>query len=292
MGRIELPTSCSQSVQEFLVGKMTLLDSFVNDKKATKGLTTSGEYWLRENLSRFLTWLTLPIEDVRREQIVEFLAMYDGKPWRKHSLYRALRTFWKWVSIHHAVPNPYIDRFGNSVIEPPKTPKDILYTVTPESVRLLIAAASGLRDKAIISLLADSGVRRSELANIQVEDIDLERHRIKVQGKGGKEGFLVFGEATAALITHHMTEAQPQGLLFGLNSYGVQTMLRRLAVQTGIRCNAHSFRRGFATELRRKGLSGLDIAELGRWSSVEMVMRYSQAYTFDDAAKRYKPIVE
>ena len=69
-------------------------------------------------------------------------------------------------------------------------------------------------------------------------------------------------------------------------------MLRRLAVQTGIRCNAHSFRRGFATELRRKGLSGLDIAELGRWSSVEMVMRYSRAYTFDDAAKRYKPIVE
>ena len=111
VGRIELPTSCSQSVQEYLVGKMTLLDSFVNDKKATKGLTTSGEYWLRENLSRFLTWLTLPIEDVRREQIVEFLAMYDGKPWRKHSLYSALRTFWKWVSIHHAVPNLYIDRF-------------------------------------------------------------------------------------------------------------------------------------------------------------------------------------
>ena len=75
VGRTELPTSCSQSVQESLVGKMTLLDSFVNDKKATKGLTTSGEYWLRENLSRFLTWLTLPIEDVRREQIVEFLAM-------------------------------------------------------------------------------------------------------------------------------------------------------------------------------------------------------------------------
>ena len=103
MGRTDLPTSCSQSVQESLVGKMTLLDSFVNDKKATKGLTTSGEYWLRENLSRFLTWLTLSIEDVRREQIVEFLAMYDGKPWRKHSLYRALRTFWKWVSIHHKI---------------------------------------------------------------------------------------------------------------------------------------------------------------------------------------------
>ncbi len=292
VGRIELSASCSQSVQISLVAKTTLLDSFVHDKKATKGLTRSGEYWLRENLGRFLTWLPVPIEAVRREHIVDFLAIYDGKPWRKHSFYRALRTFWKWVSINLSMPNPYIDRFGNRVIEAPKTPKDVLYTVTPESVRLLIAAAPMTRDKAIISLLADSGVRRGELASIAVSDLDLERHRIKVQGKGGKEGFLVFGGTTKALIARHLTEAEPLGLLFGLNSYGVKSMLQRLARMTGIRCNAHSFRRGFATELRRKGLSELDIAELGRWSSVEMVMRYSRAYTFDDAAERYKPIVE
>ena len=188
VGRIELPASCSQSVQISLVAKTTLLDSFVHDKKATKGLTRSGEYWLRENLGRFLTWLPVPIEAVRREHIVDFLAIYDGKPWRKHSFYRALRTFWKWVSINLSMPNPYIDRFGNRVIEAPKTPKDVLYTVTPESVRLLIAAASMTRDKAIISLLADSGVRRGELASIAVSDLDLERRRIKVQGKGGKRG--------------------------------------------------------------------------------------------------------
>ncbi len=44
-------------------------------------------------------------------------------------------------------------------------------------------------------------------------------------------------------------------------------------------------------ELRRKGLSELDIAELGRWSSTAMVKRYSRAYTFEDAASRYKAIV-
>ena len=74
----------------------------------------------------------------------------------------------------------------------------------------------------------------------------------------------MFGEATAALITRHLTESRPQGSLFGLNSYGVKTILRRLAVQTGIKCNAPSFRQGLATELHRKGLSELDIAELGR----------------------------
>ena len=218
--------------------------------------------------------------------------MYDGKPWCKHPFYRVLRTFWKWVSINHSMPNPFIDSFGNSVIEPPNTPKDVLYTITPETVRLFIAAASSSRNKAIISLLADSGVRPGELTSIQVHDLDLERLRIKVMGKGGKEGYLVFGATTEALIARHLQEAQPNESLFGLNAHGLKTMLWRLGIRTGINCNAHRFRRGFATELRRNRLSELDIAELGRWSSTAMVKRYSRAYTFDDAAERYKPIVE
>jgi integrase len=68
-------------------------------------------------------------------------------------------------------------------------------------------------------------------------------------------------------------------------------VLDRLAKETGIKCNAHSFRRGFATELGKAGGGGLDIMQLGRWSSVAMVQRYTRAYTFDDAATKYKPIV-
>ena len=68
-------------------------------------------------------------------------------------------------------------------------------------------------------------------------------------------------------------------------------MLKRLEKETGIRCNAHSIRCGFATALRRAGVGELDIQQLGRWSSLEMVRRYTKAFTFDDAAERYKPIV-
>ena len=118
-----------------------MLESFIHDKKSTRGLTVRGEKWLREALNRFLNWLTVPIENVDRAQIVNFLAMYDAKPWRKHSFYRALRSFWKWVSINHEQPNPFIDRFGNLVIEAPKTPTDVLYTMTPEAVKSLISAA-------------------------------------------------------------------------------------------------------------------------------------------------------
>jgi integrase/recombinase XerC len=181
-----------------------------------------------------------------------------------------------------------IDRWGNAVIE---TPKTMLYTMTPENVHRLLEAASCIRDRAAISLLADSGARRSEIVVIKTNDVDLGKNCIKVIGKGNKEGYLIFGEVTKAYILRQLEENSSVGTLFDLDTEGLKTMLRRLHVRTGIKCNAHSFRRGFATELRRKGLSELDIAELGRWSSTEMVQRYSRAYTFQDAATRYMAVV-
>ena len=222
------------------------------------------------------------------------------RPWRKHSFYRALRTFWRWVSVTESIPNPFLDRFGNLLIDAPKVPSRLLYTLTPEKVAILIESAHLARDQAIIALLADSGVRLAEIAGgrrkettgAQVSDLDLERNRIKVSGKGGKEGYLIFGQATGRILSKYLEETKPVGSLFNIGYEGVTSMLQRLGEETGIKCNAHSFRRGFATELRRKGLSELDIAELGRWSSTSMVKRYSRAYTFDDAARRYKPIVD
>lgn len=123
--------------------------------------------------------------------------------------------------------------------------------MTPDKVALLLEATSCIRDKAIISLLADSGVRRSEVVSIDVADIDLHHERIKVMGKGNREGYLVFGEKTRNLLVAHIQDAQPTGKLFDLTSFGLQVMLYKLEKRTGIKCCAHSFRRGFATELRR-----------------------------------------
>ena len=121
---------------------------------------------------------------------------------------------------------------------------------------------------------------------IKTLDADLAKNRIQSMRKGNKEGYLIFGEATKAHILRHLEEYSPASTFFELDTEGLKTMLRRLQIRTGIKCNSHSFRRGFVTELRRKGLSELDIAELGRWSSTEMVQCYSRAYTFQDAAYR------
>ena len=121
--------------------------------------------------------------------------------------------------------------------------------------------------------------------------MDLVNRRILIMGKGQKEGWLIFGPKTQTLLETYISEGKPSGSLFGLKAQGLTMMLVRLSNQTGIKCNPHSFRRGFAVELRKKGLNDLDIMELGRWASVSMVQRYTKAYTFENAAKRYQSII-
>ena len=77
-----------------------------------------------------------------------------------------------------------------------------------------------------------------------------------------------------------------------MGRYGIQTMLRRLSEDTGIKCNAHSFRRGFACNLHRKGLSTLDIMHLGGWESLDMVLNYTRSITFEDCLNHYRALVQ
>jgi integrase len=63
-----------------------------------------------------------------------------------------------------------------------KETKAILPSLTQEQVEYLIAQADNIRDKTIIALLSDSGVRVKEVGNIKVSDIDWESRTTTIQG--------------------------------------------------------------------------------------------------------------
>jgi len=90
----------------FVTTPVTTLDIFIASRKGSRGLTVKGEIWLRETLSKFLLWLPVSLADADTDTIITFLSQYDDKPWRKHSFYRALRTYWKWASRTYDIPNP------------------------------------------------------------------------------------------------------------------------------------------------------------------------------------------
>ena len=79
--------------------------------------------------------------------------------------------------------------------------KVILPSLTSEQVDYLIASAENVRDKAIISLFADSGIRLNELLNIREGDIDLESMTVTVWVKGSKQRKAPFTKRTVELIS-------------------------------------------------------------------------------------------
>ena len=74
---------------------------------------------------------------------------------------------------------------------------------------------------------------------------------------------------------------------FELNRSGIQTLLVRLHQKTGITCNAHAFRRGFAIHQLKRGLSTRVVQQLGGWESIAMVETYSKQLSQEDALDLY-----
>jgi site-specific recombinase XerD len=117
--------------------------------------------------------------------------------------------------------NPILD------VDAPKVEKRILPSLTAEQVTLLIKLAECTRDKAIISLFADTGLRLSELASIGPSDINWETRLIKVGCKGGKEGLAVFGARTEQLLHEWLSTYDAIDTLWDINKWGISLMLQR-----------------------------------------------------------------
>ena len=200
----------------------------------------------------------------------------------RHCTYRAIKTFYRWLQDTYDITNPM------QGIRAPILGKPILPTLDDIQVKQLINATDCIRDKAIIALFVESGLRLSELVNIKASDINWQGRCIKVLGKGRKEAFAPFGDVSAVYIQQWLADCKPTENIWGLNAYGIATMLRRLEAATGITCNPHTFRRTFAVLLRKAGVDTMTIKELGRWESLEMVQRYTRSFSFQDSMRFYK----
>jgi integrase/recombinase XerD len=203
-----------------------------------------------------------------------------------------LRAFYNWL---------YSPRSGYGLnpqdnpmlmVESPKVGKRILPSLTPEQIASLIDLSQSVRDKAIISLFSDSGLRLSELASVKLDNIDWGSRLIKVLCKGNKEGLAPFGEGTELLLREWFTEYSPNGgNIWGIGKWEIEDMLKGLKGKTGLPCNPHTFRRSFASILAKRGVDSLHIMRLGRWESIQMVERYTRSVRFEDSLKHYRAVV-
>jgi integrase len=157
-------------------------------------------------------------------------------------------------------------------------------------VEYLIEYVDNLRDKAIISLFADSGMRVSELTNMKAENIDWETNTILIWGKGNKQRRAPFTDRSAKYLKEYLSMNSDGSNIWHMSKRGIQYMLLELSKETGLPCNAHTFRRTFASNLHRAGLDIEHIMRLGGWESLDMVLRYTRSVKFEDSLKLYKKL--
>lgn len=149
--------------------------------------------------------------------------------------------------------------------------------------------AMGARDQAILATALDTGFRVSELARIQLADVDLENGTIQVIVKGGQWGFGFISPETAAIIDRYLSyrrDITKCGALFitlkenkrrgqQMHTQGIQTLFKRWGNKAGFTLSAHDARRSFATLSTENGAPTRLLQSAGRWSDIKMVERYT-----------------
>ena len=218
------------------------------------------------------------LKEVDRHVLRDYLSHLMEEGIVKASIARklsAIRSFYRYLMREKIVTtNPVANTSS------PKLDRRLPSFLTPEEVvRLLeapdLSTPQGLRDRALIELLYASGLRVSELVNLDLEQVNFDTNEIRVWGKGSKERVVLMGKPAAAALSTYLSQGRPKLLgnkrssaLF-VNRYGgrligrrVQRILEKYASLAGInkRVYPHLLRHTFATHLLDGG-AGLRVVQ-------------------------------
>jgi integrase/recombinase XerD len=181
----------------------------------------------------------------------------------------------------------------------------VVEVLTREEIRVMEDAAPSERDKLIVRLLADGGLRVGELVALRCDDI-LRRDReafLRVQGKGDKHRLVPVAPALVRRLERYIRSGRPHDtnsdrIFLSLrrgpsNTYepitrsGVLQLVRLLAQRAGIRrrVHPHVLRHSWVTEMLRRGVNPKMVADVAGHSSLRMLesvyahLSASDAYT-------------
>ncbi|MBA7650691.1 Tyrosine recombinase XerD [subsurface metagenome] len=220
------------------------------------------------------------LKEVDRLTLRDYLSHLMKQGLVKASIARklsAIRSFYR-----------YLLREGVISISPaattssPKLDKRLPSFLTIEEVKRLLEAPDlstpqGQRDRALLELLYASGLRVSELVQLDLEQINLDTHEIRVWGKGAKERAVLMGEPAAKALTTYLSQGRPKLLskkrssALLVNRYGgrlperrIQRILEKYARLAGIdkKVHPHLLRHTFATHLLDGGADLRVVQEL------------------------------
>jgi integrase/recombinase XerC len=234
------------------------------------------------------------LDEVDKNVLREYLAYLMQQGITKASIIRklsAIRSFYRYLVREEILASNPLEKAAS----PRRDRRLPSFLTVEETVRLLqspnLATPQGLRDRALIELIYAAGLRVSELAKLNLEQIDLDSCEIRVWGKGSKERVVLIGEPAARALSNYLDNGRPillgktadRGALF-INNLGgrlsermIQKMMGKYAAIAGIekRVHPHLLRHTFATHLLDGGADLRVVQELLGHSNLATTQIYT-----------------
>lgn len=250
--------------------------------------------WIEEN--------NLNPDCIKQINVIDFLNLHPCWNYStRHNVVAAIRQYFRWrYGDEHQVTRVRIRK----VETPPQR------TLSSAELLTLISSIDttspiGIRNKAIICLMADTGMRASEVCSLEMKHLNIERRSCLVLGKGNRWLSKVFVPFTAEMLGQWLAirssqkniKANTVFISFGgkrpgtpITRHGLHSLCECLASKSGLeQFGPHAMRRTFATLAIENGAPTRLVQLAGGWKNLEMVERYTRALT-PDAIRVYSPL--
>lgn len=217
------------------------------------------------------------VVQIEHDHISEFVGQLYKSQVTHRSIARKLssiRGLYRYLRI-----NDVVEKDPTQLIDTPKFGSKIPDALSLEEVEALIEAPDemtleGHRDRAMMELLYDTGLRVSELVHLKMREVDLNQCTVLVTGKGEKQRIVPFGEYAAEIIEEYLDDTRGQLLkkhggagatafVFvtrrgsGMTRQAFWKNLKRYALEAGIdtdKISPHKLRHSFATHMLERGM--------------------------------------
>ncbi|MBD5603668.1 MAG: tyrosine-type recombinase/integrase [Candidatus Eremiobacteraeota bacterium] len=265
--------------QAFYAPKDPAISAFVTELHYARGRSPRTCEAYARDLEFFAAFLERSVTTAERADVKAFVLDLAGKRRYQPAAIRrklvALRRFYRYLAVEGIRSDDPM-----AGIEPPKLPKRLPVVLKEDEVARLLRtpAPAGrtdfqrLRDRAILEVLYASGIRRAEVASLNLYDVDLDRRVMRVTGKGNKQRTVLINEAaTDAMRAYlgHRPRTSDEAFFVGrqgkrLGVRAVWSVVKQIERLSGMAVHAtpHVMRHSFATHLLENGADIMTIKEL------------------------------
>lgn len=285
---VEVQEQQTELVTRGIDGDEAKIRMFVASKKAVNRQNNTLQQYTRE-IWNMLAFLGKRLEDITGMDLRYYYGVMREQRGIKMSTMQTrlhyLSSFWDFLTAEELVHNNPVKKVGLLKLE-----KTIKKPFSAEEMEALRTGCNTLRDRALVEFLYSTGVRVSELAALNVSDIEMGKQELIVYGKGSKERKTYLTDSAKFYLKRYLDErkARNQEPLFITLDYphnrltvaGVQHMLRQLGQRSGVdNVHPHRFRRTIATDLLNRGMPIEQVKEFLGHEKLDTTMIYCTVKT-------------